>query len=161
MRIVINMKEAYISHAQLPTTNLNRQIETRLKEADARFTSGRRRVVAALTSADGPVTAADLQANIGDLPLSSLYRSLSVLEDAGVVSPHFGQKGVTRYELAEWLQGHHHHLVCVECGAVDDVSLTPNQERVVHRVIEEISQESGFNPASHTLEIEGRCARCR
>jgi len=144
----------------LPTPNLDRQVETRLKGADARYTPGRRRVVAALTSSDGPVTAAELQKTIGNLPLSSLYRSLSVLEDAGVVSPHFGQKGVTRYELAEWLRGHHHHLVCVQCGAVDDVSLSPDQEKVVHHVIEKISKSEAFRPVGHTLEIEGLCARC-
>lgn len=145
----------------MPTTNFDRQVETRLREADSRYTTGRRRVVTALASAEGPVTAADLQKRLGTLPLSSLYRSLSVLEDAGVVSPHFGQKGVTRYELAEWLQGHHHHLICVECGSVDDVSLSREHEGVVHRVISEIGQAEGFQPVSHTLEIEGRCARCQ
>ncbi len=155
------MRQQYNRTEQLPTTNLDRQVETRLKDADARYTTGRRRVVGALAAADGPVTAADLQSRLGSLPLSSLYRSLAVLEDAGVVAPHFGQKGITRYELAEWLQGHHHHLVCIECGSVDDVSLSRQHEQVVRRVIAEIGEAASFQPVSHTLEIEGRCARCR
>lgn len=145
----------------LPTKNFDSQVEGRLREAESRYTKGRKRVVAALASADGPLTAAELQRSLETLPLSSLYRSLAVLEEAGVVAPHFGQKGVTRYELAEWLRGHHHHLVCLECGSVEDVSLSQQHEQQVHNLIDEISGSASFQPTGHTLEIEGRCARCR
>ncbi|NNC75980.1 MAG: transcriptional repressor, partial [Acidimicrobiia bacterium] len=97
----------------------------------------------------------------GDLPLSSIYRSLSVLEDAGVLSPHHGTRGLTRYELAEWLRGHHHHLVCVGCGAVEDVSVTDRHEAQVHQIVEEISAAASFVPIGHALEIEGRCVQCQ
>jgi Fur family ferric uptake transcriptional regulator len=140
---------------------MERQIETRLKERDVRFTSGRRSVVAALAGSEGPRSPAELHDEIGSrVPLSSLYRSLSVLEAAGVLVPHFGMKGVTRYELADWLQGHHHHLICVDCGSVEDVSLPREYEERVQALVDDIGAHVAFAPIDHTLEIEGRCSRC-
>ena len=74
--------------------------------------------------------------------------------------PHFRMKGVTRYELADWLQGHHHHLICVDCGSVEDVSLPPEYEERVQALVDDIGVHASFAPIDHTLEIEGRCSRC-
>lgn len=126
-----------------------------------RYTSGRRSVVAALARAEGPRSAAELAETIGAaVPLSSLYRSLGVLEEAGVVAPHHLGRGVTRYELAEWLAGHHHHLICVDCGLVEDVEVPGGREAVVLDLVEDLASPSGFVVIDHVLEIEGRCARC-
>lgn len=144
----------------MPTSTFHNQIADRLAAREVRYTRGRRTVITALSKADGPRSAAELQGDL-DIPLSSIYRSLAVLEEAGVLDPHFGQRGVTRYELAEWLRGHHHHLVCVHCGAVDDVELPEDYERMVDRLVEGIGSMAEFTAFSHDLEIEGRCARCR
>ena len=145
----------------MTTQTLIRDVETRLKARSIRFTKGRRAVVRALSAGEGPKSAAELHDAIGsEVPLSSLYRSLAVLEDAGVVIPHFGSKSLTRYELAEWLTGHHHHLVCIDCGAVDDIDVPAEQEEEVRRAVEGISAYASFAPRGHVLEIEGRCARC-
>jgi Fe2+ or Zn2+ uptake regulation protein len=96
-----------------------------------------------------------------DVPLSSLYRTLTVLEEANIIAPHFGARGLTRYELAEWITGHHHHYVCIECGAVEDIDVSEEIEHKVDALVEEISGMASFNPTSHVLEIEGRCRRCR
>lgn len=144
-----------------PTTTLDREVEQRLGSHGVRYTRGRRRVITALAGAGGPLSAAELHDDIEEaLPLSSIYRSLTVLEDAGVLDPHHGAKGLTRYELAEWLKGHHHHLVCIECGAVEDVAVTDRHERTVDKVVGEISSQASFTPFNHALEIEGRCSRC-
>ncbi len=146
----------------MTTTTADHEIQHRLSGLEIRYTSGRRLVVAALADSVGPQSAADLHSAVGDtVPLSSLYRTLAVLDEANVVSRHFGTDGVIRYELAEWLKGHHHHLICVRCGSVDDIVLTKTQERKVRRAIEEIATEAGFTPSDHTLEIEGTCGRCR
>ena len=145
----------------MSTAPFERDVEKRLAEHDVRFTRGRKVVVAALASADGPLSAAELSRKLGDdWPLSSIYRSLSVLEEAQVLAPHHGTRGLTRYELAEWLRGHHHHLVCIECGSVEDVDVADSHERDVERVVEAISATASFAPINHALEIEGRCAGC-
>lgn len=145
----------------MSTPALDRDVEKRLVAHEVRYTRGRRAVVAALADADGPLSAAELHAEMREaLPLSSIYRTLTVLEEAGVLAPHHGAKGLTRFELAEWFRGHHHHLVCIDCGAVEDVDVDAGHERQVGRIVEEISTAASFTPLNHALEIEGRCARC-
>jgi len=145
----------------MATTSLDRDVERRLRSHDIRYTRGRRTVVAALAASEGPRSAAELNAAIGPgVPLSSLYRSLTVLEEAGVVIPHFGVKGLTRYELAEWITGHHHHLVCVACGTVEDIAIPPQQEARLRSLVDELAGLAAFSQTGHALEIEGRCAGC-
>jgi len=141
---------------------MDREVEKRLRDHDVRYTKGRRGVVAALASSDGPKSASEMYADVSPaVPLSSLYRSLTVLEDAGVVVPHYGAKGLTRYELAEWLTGHHHHVICVQCGVVEDIAIPEPYESQVRKIVAEISGLVSFAPADHALEIEGRCSRCQ
>lgn len=145
----------------MANTSLDREVEKRLADRDIRYTKGRRAVVSTLASSDGPLSASELhERTTGSPPLSSIYRSLTVMEEAGVLAPHHGAKGLTRYELAEWLKGHHHHLICLECGSVEDVEVTKQHEAKVNQVVKEISSAAAFIPFNHALEIEGRCARC-
>ena len=141
--------------------SLHRQVETRLRAHDIRYTRGRRRVVKALATADGPRTAAELHAQLAhDIPVSSLYRSLATFEEVGVVSPHYSTKGIARYELAEWITGHHHHFLCVECGAVDDIELPETLERALAEFVEAVGADVDFTALRHALDIEGLCAVC-
>lgn len=140
---------------------LDRQVELRLFEHEVRYTKGRRAVVETLSKASGPVSAAELSEEISpSVPLSSIYRTLAVLEQAGVVAHHLGARGLTRFELAEWLTGHHHHLVCIDCGSVADIDIPAAKEESVRGLVSEIADLASFNATDHALEIEGRCARC-
>jgi len=141
---------------------LERQVSSRLAANAVRFTDGRRRVVAALAQADGPRSAAELHASLGtSIPLSSLYRSLSVMVEAGALVRHHGSRGVIRYELAEWLTGHHHHLVCADCGTVDDIELSEDLEATLEEVARRVAKSARFTVAGHTLEIDGLCKTCQ
>ncbi len=145
----------------MTTATLEREAQSRLAAYGVRFTRGRRAVVLALAEAQGPRTVAELAEVLGpSVPVSSLYRTLTVLEESGVVVPHYGTRGLTRYELAEWATGHHHHLVCIECGTVDDLEIPEGLEQRVEAVVEELADDQGFEPAGHSLEIEGRCRSC-
>lgn len=145
----------------MTTPTLDRQVERRLAEADIRYTRGRRIVIKALAEADGPRSAAELSEVIGQsMPVSSLYRSLAVLEEAGVLAPHFSSPGLTRYELAEWLTGHHHHLVCIDCGQVQDLPANSAVEHRLQEIVADVARDASFAEVNHALEIEGRCARC-
>jgi len=139
----------------------DRQLEERLSTRGVRYTGGRRQVVTALQRSDGPKSAAELHVELaGVVPVSSIYRTLAVLEEAGVVEPHHSARGVTRYEIAEWLAGHHHHLVCVKCGAVEDIALPKDMERQLERLVGEVSELSSFSASGHSLEVDGHCPRC-
>lgn len=136
-------------------------VTDRLRQAGVRLTSGRRHVVEALAHSRGPVSAAEISAHLdGSVPLSSIYRTLSVLTETDLASPHHSRDGVTRYEFAEPLQDHHHHLVCVECGRIDDVELQPPAEAALHQLSEAVAADHSFAAVDHSLEIEGRCEAC-
>jgi len=138
-----------------------RQVEERLADAGVRYTGGRRRVVAALGRSGGPMSASELHESLrGSVPVSSVYRTLAVLEDAGVVEPHHSAKGLTRYEMAEWLAGHHHHLVCQGCGAVEDIELPEGLESQLENLVRDVSGRAGFRVSGHSLEVVGLCRRC-
>lgn len=138
-----------------------RQVEERLTEAGVRYTGGRRQVVAALARAEGPRSAAELHGDLaGKVPVSTVYRTLAVLEVTGVVEPHHSTKGITRYEIAEWLAGHHHHLVCINCGAVEDIELPQSLESQLERLVGQVSKMSAFSARGHSLEVDGHCTRC-
>lgn len=142
-------------------SSLDRQVEQRLGDSGVRYTRTRRAVVVALVDADGPRSAAELAQEVGpSIPLSSLYRTLSVLESAGILAPHFSSPGITRYELAEWLTGHHHHLVCINCGQIEDIEASELIERRLQQIVTDVAGASSFNETNHALEIEGRCRRC-
>lgn len=161
MRIVLIMVRTIIISVNMTTSSLDRQVEPRLREADIRYTKGRRAVVNALAVADGPRSAAELSSQIGDsVPVSSLYRTLAILEGAGVLAPHFSSPGLTRYELAEWLTGHHHHLVCIDCGQVEDIEPDDEVEERLQDVVTTVADGAAFTETNHALEIEGLCARC-
>jgi Fur family ferric uptake transcriptional regulator len=139
----------------------DRQVEERLKESGIRYTAGRRQVFTALVAAGGPLSAAELHDRIkGRVPLSSLYRTLAVLESSRVIEAHHGAKGITRYELAEWLAGHHHHLVCVECGSMEDIELPRALESQLDALVGKVSRLSSFSARGHSLEVDGYCTRC-
>ncbi|MEA3502801.1 MAG: Fur family transcriptional regulator [Actinomycetota bacterium] len=142
--------------------HLKQVVEQHLATTDVRFTQGRKSTVEALAAMHGPRTAAEIHDQVGDtVPLSSLYRSLSVLTDAGVLSAQHGSDGVIRFELAEWITGHHHHLVCTSCGSVVDVTPTADQETTMEQLVEDMAQEADFDVSGHRFEIEGTCRTCR
>ncbi len=134
----------------------------RLSESEANYTKARRALVRALHNADGPRSARELCDDMdGKVPQSTVYRSLATFTGLGIAVPHHGTGGDVRYELAEWLVGHHHHLVCQACGNVDDIELSEQTEEVINSLVTAATTEEGFLPESHFLEIVGRCASCR
>ncbi len=140
---------------------IEQQIVSRLTESDIRYTKGRRYVIQALARSDGPRSASDIHRQLDRaVPLSSLYRSLAVLTGVGVLAPHHGGGGVTRYELAEWLMGHHHHLVCDICGTVDDIELSEDSEAILNTLVSGATRLRDFTATGHTLEIGGFCSGC-
>ncbi len=107
-----------------------------MRRAGQKFTSGRRSMLDALVKLGRPATIPELLAVTPGLAMSSAYRHLTVLEQAGVVRRIIlGGDDHARFELAEVLtEHHHHHLICSRCGAVDDFTVPAKLERAVERV---------------------------
>jgi Fur family transcriptional regulator, ferric uptake regulator len=67
---------------------------------------------------------------------------------------------VSRYELAEELSEHHHHLVCSVCGRLEDVVLPAQIERALAQAADEAREQRDFVVDSHRLELVGTCPGC-
>ncbi len=133
----------------------------RLRRVDQRYTTGRRALVEALAGAERPVTTAELVAADRRLPQSTTYRNLAVLEQAGVVRRVIGGDEYARFELAEELTGrHHHHLVCISCGAVQDFDPPRRVEQGLAEWAGSVATTTGFRAETHRLDLLGRCASC-
>ncbi|HEY8527974.1 MAG TPA: Fur family transcriptional regulator [Acidimicrobiales bacterium] len=139
------------------------EVSVRLAAAGHRYTAGRRTLVDVLAASGRPLTVPEIIRSVGaqGLPQSSAYRNLTVLVDAGVVRRVAGGPGHDRFELAEDLSGHHHHLLCTSCGVVADVPTSPRLERAVAEAAKLASAESGFEVAGHRIDLVGLCGTCR
>ena len=136
--------------------------KNRLESGHARFTPARRLVIETLSGSPGPQSAADLATAIGEaIPISSLYRTLSVLEETEIIERFPDQAGVARYELAEWLTGHHHHMTCIKCGGTSDVAVPTDLEATVAEIVSEVGNRFDFVVTGHRLDLQGVCNKCR
>ena len=136
-------------------------VEQRLRRADQRYTSGRRAIVDLLVSAGHPVSIGDIAERLPGLPRSSAYRHLTDLYAAGLVRRVAAGDEFTRFELAEDLTEHHHHLLCVNCGKVIDVTLPADFEQQMIAAIGRLASAEGFEAHGHQLDVIGLCAACR
>lgn len=141
--------------------DLHGTVEARLRAVGQLYTRNRRELVEALERAGRPVSIPDLLSRRRALAQSSAYRNLAVLEHAGVVHRLATNEEFARFELAEDLTGHHHHLVCSTCGSVEDVSVPKSFERYVERALIQVAGRAGFAPSGHRIDVVGTCRNCR
>jgi Fur family transcriptional regulator, ferric uptake regulator len=141
--------------------DLHDLVEVRLRRADLRYTSGRRAIVELLVAHGHPVSISDIAAELPEVPRSSAYRHLVDLQAAGLVRRIAARDEFARFELAEDLTEHHHHLLCTSCGKVIDVTPTAAFERTVAKMVQELAEKQGFDPISHALDVIGHCSDCR
>ena len=141
-------------------SDLHGIVDDRLRQVGQRYTAVRRAIVDVLAAAARPLTIPEILDAGPGLAQSSVYRTLAVLEDSGVVHRLPGPAGFARHELAEELTEHHHHLVCVSCGGVEDLAASSRVERTVTQALEEAAVRRGFRPQGHRLDLVGVCARC-
>jgi len=140
--------------------DLHATVAGHLRRYDQRYTNGRRALVEILAGAGRPVTIAEVLAGGGVPAQSTAYRNLSVLVQAGVVRKVFGGDDLTRFELAEELTEHHHHMVCVNCGSIEDFTVPNRLEQSLDKLFGQVSETTGFRPQGHRLDVIGTCGNC-
>jgi Fur family ferric uptake transcriptional regulator len=140
--------------------HLHDEITELLDRHDHRYTSGRRRLVEVLAGAERPLTLPEILERDSDLSQSSAYRNLDVLESSGAMRRITGTGDHAHFELAESMLGHHHHLICVSCGVVEDIHLGERLEHAVDEALGNAARAAGFTPLHHSLDLHGHCAEC-
>ncbi|MPZ43544.1 MAG: ferric iron uptake transcriptional regulator [Betaproteobacteria bacterium] len=87
-----------------------------------------------------------------DIGLATVYRVLTQFEQAGLLIRHHFESGKAVFELNQG--GHHDHLVCLQCGRVEefyDAEIEKRQERIAH--------ERGFSIHEHSLSLYVDCTK--
>ena len=135
-------------------------VPERLRARGLRWTPQRRVLVEVLSQTDGHVTGAELvercrAVDPGTIP-STVYRTLDVLEDLGVLSHSHGADGREEFHVLPAVE--HGHLRCRRCGAESDLSV---DDPAVLAAVAAFDHERGFEIDISHLSLIGRCAACR
>ena len=87
-----------------------------------------------------------------DIGLATVYRVLTQFEQAGILERHHFESGKAVFELKS--DGHHDHLVCLQCGRVEEVYDPEIEKRQTA-----IAQERGFKLQEHSLSLYADCIK--
>jgi Fur family ferric uptake transcriptional regulator len=135
-------------------------IPERLRARGLRWTPQRRILVEVLSRTDGHVTGSDLvercRAIDPDTIPSTVYRTLDVLEELGVLSHSHGADGREEFHVMPATE--HGHLYCRRCGGSWDLEAA---DRAVVETLAAFDRERGFAVDVSHLTLSGRCRVCR
>jgi Fur family transcriptional regulator, ferric uptake regulator len=104
---------------------------------------------------DAETLHAGLRAKGGDISRATVYRTLDLLVQCGLVRKNSLGSSHANYEAARDNE-HHDHLICLNCGRVIEF-FRPDLETLQDK----ICSENGFKPMHHSLQIFGLCSNCK
>ncbi|ALC06442.1 Fe2+/Zn2+ uptake regulation protein [Corynebacterium deserti GIMN1.010] len=137
---------------------INRISQNSAPKLGVRSTRQRKAVIDILEEIDNFASAKEIHNELAtrehNVGLTTVYRTLQSLAEIGAVDVLNVTGGETLYRqcLAE---GHHHHLVCTNCGRTVEIDGGP-----VESWAQEIAAQNGFSVSSHEAEIFGLCPDC-
>lgn len=122
---------------------------------NTRLTPQRRAVLDAIAAHEGAFTAVDVfqkaRRKVPSLGLATTYRTIELLRQTGSARP-LGLGDAPLYIRCG--PEHHHHLVCLVCGSVEDTELCAAPSTA------QLRKRHGFSPEAHQVDIYGTCRRC-
>jgi len=128
-----------------------------LKKRGLRLTPQRQLILEAIEASDGHISAESVHAKVAaqfpQVNISTVYRTLELLQDLGLVSHTHFDDGIAQYHLAS--EAHHQHMVCRRCGSeqeIDVIELDPLDRH--------LRQRYGFRADLAHFAIIGTCAAC-
>lgn len=132
------------------------KVAEKIRENGGRFTKQRENILQTLTHSPLSVSQVSKSLKLKGVNIDkvTLYRTLNRFTTLGLVGKTQFKERESMYELVS--EGsHHHHLICDECGKVEDIPLQENS------LINEVQKKSRFLIKSHSLEFYGVCAKCQ
>ncbi len=129
-----------------------------IRDNGHRLTPQRMLVIETLHNADKHISAEEIYEQLHNRypysNISTVYRTLELLKKLNLVTETDFGEGRVRYHVTE--KGHHHHLVCHNCGKIIDL-----KESVLHPLRDTLLQKYGFDADLRHLAISGECKVCR
>lgn len=129
-------------------------ISLKLEARGYRVTPSRRAVIAAILAQPGHFTIDDLVSRCRGAGRATVFRTIRLLTEIGVVCRVLFEDGNMRYLVSQ--RGHHHHVVCTGCGRVEDLDLC-----AITDAMRDLSRATGYEIEGHWLELYGHCSECR
>lgn len=133
-------------------------LNTHLSERGYKLTRQRRAVVDVVVQGRACLSAADVyikaQRTCADLGLTTVYRTLDILAELGVIRRVHLDDGCEGFAPASAQHGH--HLICSTCQTAvefDDCDMTA--------LVNRVAQRTGFKIEQHWLELVGQCPQCQ
>ncbi len=131
-----------------------------LRQNNLKYTAQRELILNIIYNNSGHFTPEDIYNLIKEnhpdvkLGIATIYRTLTLLEDANIVSSiSFGTQG-KKYEFG--LKEHHDHLVCLECGGIEEFF-----DDTIEKQQEIIAKKFNFKMTNHVMKITGICEACQ
>jgi len=129
-----------------------------LRTQGHKLTGPRRAILLTLLEASRPFSPAEIQTRgqvyCAELGLVTVYRTLEMMEEIGIVRPVHLAENCHGYVLAT--PGHTHHLVCAGCHAVVEIAGCDLGD-----FLDTVAARTGYAITGHWLEISGLCAECQ
>jgi len=138
-----------------------KEICERLSEKDYKLTPQRQVILRAfLDHAEKHLSADDVynivRKSNPEVGLATVYRTLDLLAELGILQKMDFGDGRSRYEFAEEEIHHHHHLICVSCGKVIEF-----EDDLMESLECMIGRKCGFKIIDHEVKFYGHCKDCR
>lgn len=137
---------------------MTEDITSKLSQKGYRLTPQRMLVLAAIENSDNHITAEEIHAQVvtkyPHVNISTVYRTLELLKKLGLVMETHLAGDRVGYHPAD--KGHHHHLICSECGRMVDLD-----ESVLISLKTRLLKDYGFLADLRHLAIFGRCVKCK
>ena len=134
-------------------------LQDKLNRSGLRLTHPRRVVMSVLEAASIPLSPQSIyQRSLNaqeEIGLVSVYRTLDLLTELGLVRRVHGHDECQGYVLAS--PGHHHHVVCRQCEAA--VEFTGMED--LSALVDRIQEQTGFTIDEHLLQFYGLCPACQ
>ncbi|MBN3039433.1 MAG: transcriptional repressor [Candidatus Omnitrophica bacterium] len=141
---------------------------TRFRGAGFRITVPRQAILEVLSKTQKHLSAEDVYMAVHRIcptvGLTTVYRTLELLVDMGLVFKFDFGDGRARYELALGPKGerHHHHLVCTNCGRVIDYTEFIDDEiELLQQTEKGLSKKYNFDITHHLIQFYGLCDKCK
>ncbi|MEW6163346.1 MAG: Fur family transcriptional regulator [Nitrospirota bacterium] len=140
----------------------------KFKGCGYRLTIPRKAILDVLSKTTEHLSAEDIYLKVHKtypaIGLTTVYRTLELLVQTGMIFKFDFGDGRARYELSEGPKsiGHHHHLVCTGCGRiVDYTDFIDDEIELLKRTEEGLSKKYSFKITNHLIQFYGLCERCQ
>ncbi len=147
----------------MPTTFTMEDLRKKLQERQHKMTPQRQVVLQIFLDRPGEHLSAEdvhgiLRSNQSEIGLATVYRSLELLSDLGILQKMEFGDGCSRYEVntTDPSAHHHHHLICTQCGKVIEF-----EDDLLENLEQDIANKSGFRILDHQVKFFGYCKECQ